>query len=86
MIVTIPKSTDFSNPENYHPISLICNILVRHMYILMKEHLLEFSINLSATQWSVCSHQLTVTALYSITHDCHTALEWGQDVCVIFFD
>ena len=89
MIVPIPKSTNFANPENYRPISLICilcKLLERHMYIMMEDHLLESSIHLSTTQWGFRSRRSTVTVLLSITQDWHTALERGQDICAIFFD
>ena len=74
MIVPIPKSTNFANPENYRPISLICilcKLLERHMYIMMEE---ESSIHLSTTQWGFRSRLYLYIYIYIYMYGAITKL------------
>ena len=89
MITPIPKSsTKSSDPGNYRPISLTCNIcklLEKHIYGLMYEHLSNQQV-LTDSQWGFCSGQSTVTALLSVTQEWLSALERGQEIGAVFFD
>ena len=89
MIAPIPKSTSkSSHPGNYRPISLtciLCKLLEKHIYGLMYEHLSNHHL-LSDSQWGFRSGRSTVTALLSVTEEWLSALEYGQEVCAVFFD
>ena len=89
MIAPIPRSTSkSSHPGNYRPISLtciLCKLLEKHIYGLMYEHLSNHHL-LSDSQWGFRSGRSTVTALLSVTKEWLSALEYGQEVCAVFFD
>ena len=87
-IVPIPKSGDPTNPSNYRPISilsLLSKLLERHVYNLLSAHFLSFS-PLSLCQCGFTSNRSTISALLSFTHDCHRALDNGNELCSIYFD
>ena len=89
MIVPIPKSSQMSEPGNYRPISLLCilgKLLEKHMVNMILEHLEESNYELSKQQWGFRSNRSTTSALLSVTHDWHVALEQGKEVSAIFFD
>ena len=89
MIAPIPKSTSkSSHPGNYRPISLtciLCKLLEKHIYGLMYEHLSNHHL-LSDSQRGFRSGRSTVTALLLVTEEWLSALEYGQEVCAVFFD
>ena len=89
MIAPIPKSsTKSSDPGNYRPISLTCNLcklLEKHIYGLMYEHLSNQQV-LTDSQWGFRSGRSTVTALLSVTQEWLSALERGQEIGAVFFD
>ena len=89
MITPIPKSVaKSSDPGNYRPISLtclLCELLEKHVYGLMYEHLINCQES-SNLQWRFCPGRSTVTALLSVTHEWLSALERGQELCAVFFD
>ena len=89
MIVPIPKSSQMSELGNYRPISLLCilgKLLEKHMANMILEHLEESNYELSKQQWGFRSNRSTTSALLSVTHDWHVALEQGKEVSAIFFD
>ena len=89
MIVSIPKSSQMSEPGNYRPISLLCilgKLLEKYMANMILEHLEESNYELSKQQWGFRSNRSTTSALLSVTHDWHVALEQGKEVSAIFFD
>ena len=89
LIAPIPKSsTKSSDPGNYRPISLTCNLcklLEKHIYGLMYEHLSNQQV-LTDSQWGFRSGRSTVTALLSVTQEWLSALERGQEIGAVFFD
>ena len=88
LVVTIPKASAMSAPNNYHPISLLSilsKLLERHMYMLISSYLSEQRI-LSSSQYGFSPGKGTVTALLTTTDNWFKLLEEGKDVCSIFFD
>ena len=89
MIAPIPKSaTKSSDPGNFRPISLTCilsKLLEKHIHGLMYEHLSNRQ-ELSDSQWGFRSGSSTVTALLSVTQEWLSTLEYGRELCAVFFD
>ena len=68
MIVTIPKSTNKSDPGNHRPVSLtciLCKLLEKHACQVMEEYLKETN-QLCDNQWGFRSGRSTTTALISV--------------------
>ena len=77
MIVPIPKASRMSEPGNYRPISLLCilgTLLEKYMANMICEHLEESNYELSRQQWGFRPNRSTTSALLSVTHDWHVAL------------
>ena len=89
MIAPIPKSaTKSSDPGNFRPISLTCilsKLLEKHIHGLMYEHLTNRQ-ELSDSQWGFCPGRSTVTAVLSVTQEWLSTLEYGHELCAVFFD
>jgi len=70
------------SPRNYRPISLlpvVSELLERHMYSLVSQHLAERNL-ISDAQWGFTPGKSTIAALLSTFHDILQFLEYGTDV------
>ncbi len=65
-------------------ISIINNILEKHVKSLCQEHLCEQA-PISPRQWGFMSSRSSFSALLQVIEDWSIALDQGQEVCVVFF-
>ena len=88
-VVPVPKSDDLKNSvSGYRPISIlptVSKILEHHVSKIIVDHICE-AYPISDRQWGFMLHRSSTSALISVIYDWLTALDNGQEVCVVFFD
>ena len=87
-VTPVPKSSKFSYPANYRPVSLLSilsKLLEKHVQTLLLDHLESHSPILDE-QWGFTKGKSTTGALLTATNNWHKSLEEGMDVCAVFLD
>ena len=87
-IVPIPKNKNYTNVDNYRPISLLSitsKVLEKFVSNLIVDHL-QSNNPLSNSQWGFRECRSTCTALLDVTHSWLSALNRGEEAIIIFFD
>jgi len=82
LVVTIPKASNKSSPNDCRPISLLSvlsKVFECHIHMLITAHLTEHHM-LSDNQWGFSSGKGTITALLTTTH-VWDARKWIGRVC-----
>ena len=74
--------------SGYKPISIlpsVSNTLEHHVSKIILDHICE-TYPISDRQWGFMHHRSSTSALISVIYDWLSALDNGQEVCVVLFD
>ena len=88
-VVPVPKGDNLRvSTAGYRPISIlptVSKLLERHVSEIILGSISESS-SISNCQWGFMHHRSSTSALISVVQDWLTALDEGNEVCVVFFD
>ena len=82
-MVPVPKSDSQRNSvSGYRPISTVGKILDHHICDIILDHICEAH-PISDSQWGFMHHHSFISALISVIFDWLSALDNGQEVCIV---